>query len=112
MLKSLINKLTFKSYRDTKTAARRRQNYETLKSMIVERHLAGFKGLTITDKKYDKVDIQSFTPPMYQIAKNDKMQWVIFWDSKKMGEEVGWGPVPAPVPALALVAESTENGKV
>lgn len=91
MFKTFWNVVTFKSYRDRKELTKRRANYETIKSKIVERHHAGFNGLTVDFGSFDKKDIGCFRPPMYRVAKNQDMQWVIFWDPKKMSEEIGDG---------------------
>lgn len=91
---NLWHLITFKSYRDHRELTKRRANYELIKSKIVERHHAGFNGLTVDFGKFDAKDLGCFRPPMYRVVKNQQMQWCIFWDPKKMTEEVGDGKQP------------------
>ncbi len=105
-LSSLLGVITFKPYRARKELAKRRERYDFLKMLITERHRAGFHGLTVDvqDREFDWTDMLCFRPPMYQVLKNKDMKYCIFWDPKKMSEEIGLGPVTAPIPF-----ESSEN---
>ena len=92
MLNALISFITFKSWR----ATRRRKRYDEIRALIVKEHLAGNQGMVVP-AKFDPEDMKSFRAPMYQIARNQHNQLCIFWDKKKMTEEVG-SPTPKPTP--------------
>ena len=86
-----LDLITFKNFRVHREAVKRRANYDFLRAKITERHSAGFNGLTVDFQghKFDSIDMLSFRPPMYQIAKNQSQHYCIFWDHKKMSEEIG-----------------------
>lgn len=107
MLNSIVDAITFKSWRVQREATRRRNNYDTIKSMIVERHLNGFGGLVLDKKKYDAKDLECFKPPMYYTARTAQNEPVIFWRKELMTEEVG-SPNPKP---LSVVTDQNDDSQ-
>lgn len=81
--------ITLKDWRDKREAIRRRANYEAIKAMIVQRHFQGFGGHVLSKREFDLKDLESFKPPMYQIAITSKNEPVIFWRKDLMTEEIG-----------------------
>jgi len=77
-----------KAYFAKREATKRRNNYEEIKALIVQRHLDGFGGVVLP-KKYDAKDLACFKPPMYQPARTEDNKPVIFWRKDLMTVEVG-----------------------
>lgn len=92
-LSKLWEVISFKAKRQAKKQKLRRDNYEFLKTEISKRHFAGFAGLIVNfkGKTFDIEDMFVFKAPMYGIAKNQDGHWCIFWDRKKLAEEIGVG---------------------
>lgn len=89
LIRQILAIITFVDFRARRTAIKRRKNYDAIKALIVQEHLAGRGGLVLDKKKFDLEDLGSFKPPMYQIAQTSKRQPVIFWRKDLMTEEVG-----------------------
>lgn len=88
---AIIRFLTLYEWRKGRYLKMRRERYDELKKLISERHFGGYAGLTVTDAKYDRLDLACFGPPMYQVCRNQEWQYCIFWDRPRMIREIGTG---------------------
>lgn len=89
MIKAIWGFLTFKKWRDAREALKRRKRYDQIKADIVSWHMRGYGGFVLDQKKFDLKDLESFKPPMYQIARTAKNAPIITWRKDLMTEEVG-----------------------
>lgn len=93
LLSRFVFWITFGPHRDRREQIKRRSNYDFLKAQISERHFAGYGGLTVDfhGRKFDRIDMECFRPPMYGVVRNQKGHWCIFWDRAKLTNEIGVG---------------------
>lgn len=89
IVRVLLNLITLRSWR----ARRARARYDFLKAEICKRHFEGYKGLIVDfpGRRFSIQDLACFKSPMYFMIRNADKKWCIFWDHKRMSQEIGTG---------------------